>query len=61
MMCRYANKKKGRIGIGTLAYWHIGILNDYQIILSPLFFKLKYDDKVKQSYKRFKCRNRDGS
>ena len=55
MMCRYANKKKGRIGIGTLA------LNDYQIILSPLFFKLKYDDKVKQSYKRFKCRNRDGS
>ena len=40
---------------------HIGILNDYQIILSPLFFKLKYDDKVKQSYKRFKCRNRDGS
>jgi len=28
-------------------------LNDYQIILSPLFFKLKYDDKVKQSYKRF--------
>ena len=55
MMCRYANKKKGRRN------WHIGILNDYQIILSPLFFKLKYDDKVKQSYKRFKCRNRDGS
>ena len=21
----------------------------------------KYDDKVKQSYKRFECRNRDGS
>lgn len=41
--------------------WHIGILQNYLIILNPLFIKLKYDDKVKQSYKRFECRNRDGS
>ena len=40
MMCRYANKQKGRIGIGTLAYWHtIQLWNSNQFYYRALKLK----------------------